>query len=674
VRAIARRTLVALTLAIGLFAAFAGQALAVDSFSPNPVVVTLQAGESTTINKTLHLDALPGAADILIAIDTTGSMQPAINQAKAEATAICNQVQAAIPGARFAVWDFRDVGDRPATNGILKTLNTFTSSCSAVQVAVNTMVASGGGDSPEAYNPVFHETWADPVLDASRNPEAVQFLVVLGDAAPHNSPAPAVAPACGNTGADPSGFNSDTEIANLNSNDITLLMIHYQHAGTSTTLACYQQLAGATGGTAVSGGGGSSLANQIIAEIRAAAAQIDEVRLVVSGPGCQTPAGLNITFNPPNPPPYGPFTAPVDIQFQETITAPTVPGNYSCTVTAVVDGTPRATQLVNATVTPGAPFTLELTPETDTNTAGDTHCVTATVRDRFGNPVPGVVVNFNVTGANPRTGAGVTGPTGQAQFCYIGTVAGTDTITATAVGGTNPSDTASKVWRPGPPRTLDLTPETDTNTVDDQHCVLATVRDAFGNATPNITVRFSVAGSVTTSGSATTNAAGQATFCYTGPALPGADVITAYADADNDNVNDPAPDDPEDTARKAWLIPASTPGCKVTYGGRITVNGNRATFGGNAKADGLKGNENYQDHGPPAIHVKSLEILSVRCSTDGTSASIFGTASVNGAGSFDFRIDVRDLGEPGDTDRYRMRVGAYDSGDRQLEGGNIQIH
>jgi hypothetical protein len=291
--------------------------------------------------------------------------------------------------------------------------------------------------------------------------------------------------------------------------------------------------------------------------------------------------------------------------------------------------------------------------------------------------VPGVVVNFTVSGANTNGGVGVTGPTGQAQFCYVGTVAGTDTITATAVGGTNPSDTASKTWRPGPPRTLVLTPETDTNTVDDQHCVLATVRDAFGNATPNITVRFSVAGSVTTSGSATTNAAGEATFCYTGPALPGADVITAYADADNDNINDPAPDDPEDTATKAWAIPASTPGCKVTYGGRITAaNGDKATFGGNAKADGLKGNENYQDHGPAAnLHVRSLEILSVNCSTDGTSASIFGTASVNGAGSFDFRIDVRDLGEPGDTDRYRIRLSTgYDSGDQQLEGGNIQIH
>ena len=71
-----------------------------------------------------------------------------------------------------------------------------------------------------------------------------------------------------------------------------------------------------------------------------------------------------------------------------------------------------------------------------------------------------------------------------------------------------------------------------------QHCVTATVKDQYGNATPAITVRFSVTGSVTTSGSASTNASGQATFCYQGPALAGADAITAYADTNTNSVQD----------------------------------------------------------------------------------------------------------------------------------------
>jgi len=217
---------------------------------------------------------------------------------------------------------------------------------------------------------------------------------------------------------------------------------------------------------------------------------------------------------------------------------------------------------------------------------------------------------------------------------------------------------------PGPPATLTLAPKTDTNTVDDQHCVTATVKDEFGNATPGITVRFSVAGAVNTSGFQTTNASGQAEFCYTGPALPGSDLITAYADTNGDDVKQA--NEPSDTATKLWVLPSSTPGCKVTYGGRIqAANGDKATFGGNAKATGLRGEEEYQDHGAAAdLNVHSLNVLAVVCSADGKSASIFGKATVNGSGSFDYRIDVTDNAEPGaGTDTYRIRLSnGYDSG------------
>jgi hypothetical protein len=91
----------------------------------------------------------------------------------------------------------------------------------------------------------------------------------------------------------------------------------------------------------------------------------------------------------------------------------------------------------------------------------------------------------------------------------------------------------------GPPATLTLEPKQDVNVVDSEHCVTATVKDAFGNPTPGITVRFSVSGSVNTSGSSVTDANGQATFCYTGPPLPGSDVITAFADTNNNGTQDP---------------------------------------------------------------------------------------------------------------------------------------
>ncbi len=194
--------------------------------------------------------------------------------------------------------------------------------------------------------------------------------------------------------------------------------------------------------------------------------------------------------------------------------------------------------------------------------------------------------------------------------------------------------------------------------------------------TPGITVRFTVTGAVNTTGAVVTDAAGQAQFCYTGPGLPGSDVIAAFADTNNNGTKDAG--EPSDTAQKTWVLPTSTPGCKVTYGGRIeTARGDKATFGGNAKANGLKGQEEYQDHGPATVmNVHSINVQAVTCSADGKSASIFGKAKINGGGSFDYRIDVTDNGEPGaGTDTYRIRLSnGYDSGTQTLQGGNIQLH
>ena len=230
---------------------------------------------------------------------------------------------------------------------------------------------------------------------------------------------------------------------------------------------------------------------------------------------------------------------------------------------------------------------------------------------------------------------------------------------------------------PGDPATLELTPATATNVVDEEHCVSAHVEDEFGNVTPGITVEFSVTPTTfhtPSSGSAVTNASGDAEFCYTA-ALPGSDVISAFADTNGNGVQNGT--EPSDTAAKTWILPTSDPGCKVNDGGRITAdNGDKATFGGNAKGKGPSGQEQFQDHGPAdAINVHSIDILAVTCSADRTEASIFGTATINGAGSFDFRIDVQDLGEPGSSDTYRLRLSTgYDTGEQVLVGGNVQIH
>ncbi len=224
--------------------------------------------------------------------------------------------------------------------------------------------------------------------------------------------------------------------------------------------------------------------------------------------------------------------------------------------------------------------------------------------------------------------------------------------------------------------TLTLTPKTATNAAGQQHCVTATVQDAFGDPVAGVTVRFSVSGSDSTSGSGTTDANGQATFCYTVSAFPGADAIHAFADTNSNSAQDAG--EPFDDATKVITLPASTPGCKVTGGGRITAaNGDKATFGGSARfEDAAGGEEEYQDHGPAEqINVHSIDVSAVVCSPDETQATIFGQATIDGSGSHIYRIDVKDLAEPGANDTYRIRLSTgYDSGEQTLTGGNVQIH
>jgi hypothetical protein len=259
------------------------------------------------------------------------------------------------------------------------------------------------------------------------------------------------------------------------------------------------------------------------------------------------------------------------------------------------------------------------------------------------------------------------------------------------VGGSIPGPTflatneAFTPLQPGPPATLTLTPLTAVNPVGAQHCVTATVKDASGNPVPGVTVRFSVGPSVPTtfpspsSGTGTTDANGQATFCYTA-SLPGADRIHAFADANNNGTQDPT--EPFGDAQKTWTPPASTQLCEVTItdGGWIIANNtDRANFGGNAKvlADGtVQGQQQYRDQGPvQAMNVNSTAITATTCSKDRTTASIFGKATIDGAGSFVFRIDVTDAGAGGSNDTYGIMLETgYMSGQHLLGGGNVTIH
>src|SRR5439155_4679457 len=186
--------------------------------------------------------------------------------------------------------------------------------------------------------------------------------------------------------------------------------------------------------------------------------------------------------------------------------------------------------------------------------------------------------------------------------------------------------------------------------------------------------------STPSSGTFTTNSAGEATFCFTA-SLPGDNVIHAFADTNKNGMED-APGEPSGNANKTWTPPASTEFCEVTItdGGWIVANnGDRANFGGNAKvlADGtVQGSQRYTDQGPmQPMDVKSIALIATTCNGARTAASIFGRATIDSAGSHVFRIDVTDMSKLGSTDSYGIMLDTgYMSGQHPLSGGQITIH
>jgi CSLREA domain-containing protein len=132
-------------------------------------------------------------------------------------------------------------------------------------------------------------------------------------------------------------------------------------------------------------------------------------------------------------------------------------------------------------------------------------------------------------------------------------------VSATATDPVNnTSEFSGALFVPGqvPSPSLKLSPPTATNDTGDEHCVTATARDGSGATMAGVTVRFSVSGANSASGSDVTDANGVAGFCYTGTNA-GLDTIAAYADTDNDSVQGNG--EPADEAFKTYVAPPPEP-------------------------------------------------------------------------------------------------------------------
>lgn len=107
-----------------------------------------------------------------------------------------------------------------------------------------------------------------------------------------------------------------------------------------------------------------------------------------------------------------------------------------------------------------------------------------------------------------------------------------------------------------------LTPEMATNPMGTEHCVVAAVTDQGGNQVAGVRVDFTVTGANPTTGLASTDALGQAGFCYSGTS-PGVDTIVAAVGAI------------ADSATKTWVEAILRFGDGPTT---LTVDTGRGTF------------------------------------------------------------------------------------------------
>jgi hypothetical protein len=191
--------------------------------------------------------ALP-PLDVELAIDTTGSMGPTISKAQDDAKQLVAGIKAISPTSRFAVVQFKDSTDTVE----YELVQNFTADATAIQNALGSLSANGGGDNAEAYNLVFQNS-ADSSIGWRSGTR--KLVVVMGDAEPHGAGTAGFA-GCADATADPNGLDTKTVLASMKAAQRTLIMVRQVSEKTTASLQCYASLAAASykGSTAKDGG------------------------------------------------------------------------------------------------------------------------------------------------------------------------------------------------------------------------------------------------------------------------------------------------------------------------------------------------------------------------------------------------------------------------------------
>ena len=205
--------------------------------------------------------------DVLFLFDTTGSMASALSSSSAQAQQVMGALRTSLGAAvSFGVAEVRDY---PTIYGGPTDLpwhlvQPITSDTSLVQTAMSGLVATGGGDEPEAYGRALYEANHDAAVGWRSGVK--RLVVVIADNVPHDDdlngslPVRLRRPGGWATGQDPGvdaavGTADDLDwekvvLPDLKAGGLRIAMVLIQNP---IYLPHWQYWAGLTGGTAVDG-------------------------------------------------------------------------------------------------------------------------------------------------------------------------------------------------------------------------------------------------------------------------------------------------------------------------------------------------------------------------------------------------------------------------------------
>ncbi len=165
--------------------------------SPPAVNLTLSRGQSAVVSSSVCLPPLPPLVDLLVAIDTTGSMSAEIANVRAGIIDFVKRMRATTnTGLRFAVVSFKDYPNTYASCGYSDEYGLpqdkpfvveapFGLEDDDIILVLSQLTASGGRDLPEAYARVLWEV-SQPSSGIGFRPGALRVIALVIDDVPHD--------------------------------------------------------------------------------------------------------------------------------------------------------------------------------------------------------------------------------------------------------------------------------------------------------------------------------------------------------------------------------------------------------------------------------------------------------------------------------------------------------